>query len=195
MPNEGSFQEFATRDALAVVGACVIDQRGQQRCFEPPPDPGSRGIRVPKVQPARPPLGYGVSDEQIHVARIDNLVIEVDGPEVPILDGSALPYCRLIEAAGIRRQDALRKILVVTQPPRVDLDPPAPQAELEGLIGHLETLLEDSGYFYPPDRVPTTKLTLRNLLTKPGWTEQELRTLRGVLSAREGKTRARAGQT
>ncbi|APR51481.1 RNA methyltransferase [Sphingomonas koreensis] len=83
----------------------------------------------------------------------------------------------------------------LAQPPRVDLDPPAPQAELEGLIGHLETLLEDSGYFYPPDRVPTTKLTLRNLLTKPGWTEQELRTLRGVLSALEGKKRARAGQT
>lgn len=79
----------------------------------------------------------------------------------------------------------------LVQPPRVDLDPPAPQVELEGLIGHLETLLEDSGYFYPPDRVPTTKLTLRNLLTKPGWTEQELRTLRGVLSALEGKKRRR----
>lgn len=80
----------------------------------------------------------------------------------------------------------------LAQPPRVDLDPPAPQAELEGLIGHLEGLLEDSGYFYPPDRVPTTRLTLRNLLTKPGWTEQELRTLRGVLSALEGKKRGRA---
>ncbi|HEY0622443.1 RNA methyltransferase [Sphingomonas sp.] len=79
----------------------------------------------------------------------------------------------------------------LVQPPRVDLAPPAPQAELEGLIGHLEGLLEDSGYFYPPDRVPTTRLTLRNLLTKPGWTEQELRTLRGVLSALEGKKRAR----
>ena len=79
----------------------------------------------------------------------------------------------------------------LAQPPRVDLDPPAPQAELEGLIGHFERLLEDSGYFYPPDRVPTTKLTLRNLLTKPGWTEQELRTLRGVLSALEGKKQRR----
>ncbi|MBX3593509.1 RNA methyltransferase [Sphingomonas sp.] len=79
----------------------------------------------------------------------------------------------------------------LAQPPRVDLDPPAPQVELEGLIGHFESLLGDSGYFYPPDRVPTTKLTLRNLLTKPGWTAQELRTLRGVLSALEGKKRAR----
>lgn len=58
----------------------------------------------------------------IHIARIDNLFIEVDGPEVPILDGSALPYCRLIEAAGVRRQQALRKILVVTQPLRVEVE-------------------------------------------------------------------------
>src|SRR5690606_3301894 len=79
----------------------------------------------------------------------------------------------------------------LAQPPRTDLDPPAPQAELEGLIGHLEALLEDSVYFYPAARVPTTKLTLRNLLTKPGWTEQELRTMRGVLSALEGKKQRR----
>ncbi len=80
----------------------------------------------------------------------------------------------------------------LAQPPRTDLDPPAPQDELEGLIGHLDRLLEDSGYFYPPARVPTTKLTIRNLLTKPGWTQQELRTMRGVLSALEGKKRARS---
>lgn len=80
----------------------------------------------------------------------------------------------------------------LAQPPRTDLDPPAPQAELEGLIGHFDTLLDDTGYYFPPDRVPTTKLTLRNLLTKPGWTSQELRTLRGVLSALEGKKRNRA---
>lgn len=80
----------------------------------------------------------------------------------------------------------------LAQPPRVDLDAPAPQEELEGLIGHFDRMLEGSGYFYPPARVPTTKLTLRNLLTKPGWTSQEVRTLRGVLSAFEGKKSTRA---
>jgi len=43
-------------------------------------------------------------------------------------------------------------------------------------------MLDGAGYFYPPDRVPSTKRTLRTLLTKPGWTAQEVRTLRGVLS-------------
>jgi tRNA/rRNA methyltransferase len=56
---------------------------------------------------------------------------------------------------------------------------------LDGLVAQLEAMLEKSGYFYPPDRVPTTKRTLRGLLTKPGWNAQEVRTLRGVLSALE----------
>ena len=69
------------------------------------------------------------------------------------------------------------------QPTVVDLGEPAPQAELEGMIGQFETLLEGAGYFFPPDRAPATKRTLRNLLTKPGWNHLEVRTLRGVLSA------------
>ena len=78
-------------------------------------------------------------------------------------------------------------------PPAVDLDPPAPQEELDGMIGQLDAMLEESGYYFPPDRVPATRRTLRTLLTKPGWTSQELRTLRGVLSALEGKKRHRSG--
>ena len=78
----------------------------------------------------------------------------------------------------------------LASPPAVDLDPPAPHAELDGLIDHLEDLLEPTGYFFPPDRVPATKRTLRTVLTKPGWNAQEVRTLRGVLSALE-KPRAR----
>jgi UDP-3-O-[3-hydroxymyristoyl] N-acetylglucosamine deacetylase len=52
----------------------------------------------------------------LYMARVDNLIIEIDGPEIPILDGSSLPYCRLLEAAGLQTQDALRRIMVITQP-------------------------------------------------------------------------------
>ncbi|SIO05240.1 tRNA/rRNA methyltransferase [Parasphingorhabdus marina DSM 22363] len=62
---------------------------------------------------------------------------------------------------------------------------PAPQSELDQLYDHLEGALEQTGYFYPPDRAPATKITLRNMLTKPGWTSEEIRTLRGVISALE----------
>jgi tRNA/rRNA methyltransferase len=79
----------------------------------------------------------------------------------------------------------------LASPPATDLDPPAPQEELEGMIGQLDMMLEQTGYYFPPDRVPATRRTLRTLLTKPGWSSQELRTLRGVLSALEGKKRHR----
>lgn len=73
----------------------------------------------------------------------------------------------------------------LVQPPAVDIDPPAAQDELDGLVGHLDRMLDAAGYFFPPDRVPTTKRTLRSLLTKPGWNAQEVRTLRGVLTTLE----------
>ena len=77
------------------------------------------------------------------------------------------------------------KSMGLSSPPEVDLDPPAPQSELDGMIDQLEAMLENTGYFFPPDRSPTVKRTLRTLLTKPAWNAQEIRTLRGVLSTLE----------
>ena len=68
-------------------------------------------------------------------------------------------------------------------PPKVDIDPPARQDELDGMIEHLFGQLEVRRYFFPPERMTATKQTLRNLLTKPGWNSLEVRTLRGVLSS------------
>lgn len=60
--------------------------------------------------------------------------------------------------------------------------PPAPQEELEGLIGHMERMLEPKGYFLPEIRADVTRKNLRSVLTKPAWNHQEVRTLRGVLN-------------
>ncbi len=38
--------------------------------------------------------------------RVDNVVIELNGPEVPILDGSAAPFVECIEKTGIKKQEA-----------------------------------------------------------------------------------------
>ena len=51
--------------------------------------------------------------------RIDNALVELDGPEVPIMDGSAAPFVRLIERAGIVSQDAARRALKILKPVRV----------------------------------------------------------------------------
>ena len=71
----------------------------------------------------------------------------------------------------------------LVQPTQEELLPPAPQEELDGLIAHLETMLEPKGYFLPAARAEATRRTLRGVLTKPGWNHLEVRTLRGVLSS------------
>ena len=77
----------------------------------------------------------------------------------------------------------------LTQPTTEDQLPPAPQAELDGLIDHFTRLLEPRGYFRPESRASATARTLRNMLTKPGWNALEVRTMRGVLSALEKGSR------
>jgi tRNA/rRNA methyltransferase len=79
------------------------------------------------------------------------------------------------------------KGVTLVQPTREDHLPPAPHAELEGMIAHFEELLEPRGFFRPPARAVTTRRTLRTMLTKPGWNHLEVRTMRGVLTAL-GKT-------
>ena len=67
--------------------------------------------------------------------------------------------------------------------------PPAHQAELDGLIDHLETMLAPRGYFLPEARADATRRTLRSVLTKPGWNHLEVRTLRGILTTLQRKPR------
>ncbi|HET7888130.1 MAG TPA: UDP-3-O-acyl-N-acetylglucosamine deacetylase [Bradyrhizobium sp.] len=50
---------------------------------------------------------------------VDNATIEVDGPEVPIMDGSAADFVAAIEQAGIVSQSAARRYLQVTKPVQV----------------------------------------------------------------------------
>jgi UDP-3-O-[3-hydroxymyristoyl] N-acetylglucosamine deacetylase len=64
---------------------------------------------------------------------LDNCLIEIEGPEVPILDGSALPFVRLFHAAGFERQDALVRPLSLDRPvellrdgKRMSFEPGAP---------------------------------------------------------------------
>ncbi len=81
---------------------------------------------------------------------------------------------------------------VLAQPTVEELLPPAPQADLEGMIQQFEALLAPRGYFRPPSRAAATRRTLRNILTKPGWNHLEVRTLRGVLTT---LARRRGGET
>ena len=46
---------------------------------------------------------------------IDNAIVEINGPEVPAMDGSAAPFAFLIDCAGAVEQDAVRRALRVTK--------------------------------------------------------------------------------
>ena len=47
---------------------------------------------------------------------IDNAIIQLDGPEVPIMDGSSRPFVFMIQSAGIKEQNAPKKFIKVTKP-------------------------------------------------------------------------------
>jgi UDP-3-O-[3-hydroxymyristoyl] N-acetylglucosamine deacetylase len=51
---------------------------------------------------------------------VTNAIIELDGPEVPVFDGSAAPFLFLIDCAGIAAQDAARPIVELREPVRVE---------------------------------------------------------------------------
>jgi UDP-3-O-[3-hydroxymyristoyl] N-acetylglucosamine deacetylase len=53
---------------------------------------------------------------------VDNAIIELDGPEVPILDGSAAPFVEAIDQAGLVRLSAPRRYIQVLKPVRVAKD-------------------------------------------------------------------------
>ena len=50
---------------------------------------------------------------------IDNAVVELDGPEVPIMDGSAKEFTRAMTAAGVVKQDSPKHFIIVKKPIQV----------------------------------------------------------------------------
>lgn len=52
----------------------------------------------------------------IHAYGIDNIQISLDNEEVPIMDGSSIGYCMLLEEAGIMAQNANKKIIRIKKP-------------------------------------------------------------------------------
>ena len=67
--------------------------------------------------------------------RIDNVLVEIDGPEAPIMDGSSADFVRAIDSVGVAQQARSRRHLKVVKPVRVDH---------EG--GFAEFLPADSGF-------------------------------------------------
>ncbi len=65
---------------------------------------------------------------------IDNVFVDLDGPEVPIMDGSAAPFAFLIQAAGIEQQPAPRRFIRIKK--RVEVSDGDKWARLEPFDGY-----------------------------------------------------------
>ena len=64
---------------------------------------------------------------------------------------------------------------------------PATVEQREFFFSRFETALEESGFLFPPELAPTIKRNLRNLFNRAGLTDQEVRTLHGVVKSLRGK--------
>jgi tRNA/rRNA methyltransferase len=77
------------------------------------------------------------------------------------------------------------RMAVLDRPPAAfeDHAAPADQASLMGLYGQLENELHVSGFFHPPEKTPGMINNLRAVFARARLSEQEVRTLRGVVTA------------
>ena len=123
-----------------------------------------RGVSKPVVTPAKAAL-----ELRAHAGRSAILF----GPERSGLETADVALARAIITVPInpefRSLNLAQAVILVAYewskgeallvPPQEDLLPPAPQAELEGLIAHFTRLLEPRGYFEPAIREETTRNT------------------------------------
>lgn len=71
---------------------------------------------------------------------------------------------------------------------------PASRADLIALFEHLETSLDEAGFLHPPEKRPAMVHNLRALLHRAQLSDQEVRSLRGVIKALTGEKARRAGK-
>jgi UDP-3-O-[3-hydroxymyristoyl] N-acetylglucosamine deacetylase len=89
-----------------------------------------QGLRIPALQASTTALDHAttVGKDDVQVGTVEHLLsaimacgitdvdIHIDGPEVPIIDGSALPFMHLIDAAGVRALGAELPMLRLREP-------------------------------------------------------------------------------
>ncbi len=106
----------------AAAGSGIVFRRTDLDNFEIP----ATGRNVAKVSYATSLMRQGVlisTTEHLLSAfigmGIDNVIVELDNLELPILDGSALPYVEAVQRAGVREQRRRRETLRILQPVEV----------------------------------------------------------------------------
>ena len=148
----------------------------------------------------------GPSDMADQIARKDERTAILFGPERSGLETEDVALANAIVTVPINPEfgslNLAQAVILLAyewskrselaQPTVKELEPPAPHAELEGLIAQINAELDTKGYFHPPSRTEATKNTLRTILTKTRWSSREVKAIRGVVRALVGPARSRS---
>ena len=120
--------DVSMRLVPAPAGSGIVFRRSDLDNFEIP----ATGRNVARVSYATSLMRQGVliqTTEHLLSALIglgvDNIIVEVDNLEVPILDGSSLPYVSAILASGLKRQRRKREYIRILKPVEVRENSPS----------------------------------------------------------------------
>lgn len=174
--------EWRTEDALGdatLVIAATARPRGMEK-----PVWGARetamNIRAALAAGERPVVMFGPEAaglETEDVARADAILTLPVNPDFASLNLANAVAVFVHAYAEARQEGSIPSWFADQQ------SPPAAQAELEKMFAHLEEELERGRFFHPPDKAPLMKRNLRAPFLRAHLTEQEVRTMRGVIKA------------
>lgn len=127
------------RHAVSVTGVGLHTGKRATLTFKPAPE--QHGHRFQRVDLPDQPIisadvrhvastnrstNLAIGEAQVHTVEhvlsaltgmgIDNVLLEIDGPEVPIMDGTALPFVQALQRAEMEEQTADRLYYVITEP-------------------------------------------------------------------------------
>lgn len=114
--------------------------------------------------------------ENDDVARANAIITVPVNPEFPSLN--------LAQAVLLTGYEWARESLPAQPAPpgrRPEGEAPATRIEIEKLADHYEERLEEAGFFFPPEKAPAMKLTLRNLWSRMALTQADTRIFHGML--------------
>ena len=142
-------------------------------------DPAAMAAAIAS-SPARSAILFGPERAGLETEEVAVASHIVTVPINPAFGSLNLAQAVIVLAYEWSKQQAL------AQPPAREAEPPAPHADLEGLIEHANAELDAAGYFHPPERMQVTKNTLRTIFSKAGWSSREIKAVRGVIRALTG---------
>jgi UDP-3-O-[3-hydroxymyristoyl] N-acetylglucosamine deacetylase len=122
--HSGQTVSLVLHPAEANSGICFHRATGGARHCEIPAD--YRHVEATQLCTAVGVAGASVATVEhlmatLSALAVDNVIVEIDGPEVPVMDGSAEPFVDAIDQVGVVALAAPRRYIKVLKPVRVDI--------------------------------------------------------------------------